>query len=182
MRARHKYVRPPCYNAWCAMRKACGIVRGYPPKARRLYEGIDLCPEWRENYGAFEEWALRHGWFKGAHLTRRDKRGDFCPENCFWCTRAVANGYRSNILRLPDGRSVRDLLGTERLGRDEIEHMRLKQRLFGTHGYAPKWDVECAMAVTRRCYGPYDAARARAELARGRADGILEIQQKGSTE
>ena len=92
------------------MRRFCGLVRGATPRQLKLYEGIHVCQEWL-SYKSFEAWAYANGWSKGMCLTRRDKSKDFDPGNCFWCSQAVANGFRRCVRRLPDGRSTRDIIG-----------------------------------------------------------------------
>ena len=155
--------RPPAYYSWIAMRRYCGLIRGATAYQLSLYEGVSVCPEWRF-YASFREWALLHGWFKGAHLTRKDKDGDFCPENCVWLDVARANGMRSCIRRLPDGRSARDILGDERLGLDHIAQGRLAGRLFGwDRQYPPKWGVEEALHVPK-CTSGHMARRERAKF------------------
>ena len=176
--SRRPRTRPPCYFAWMDMRKLCGLVRGKTPRQLSYYVGIGVCAEWLD-YRAFEEWAMAHGWARGLMLTRRDKNGDFCPENCFWCTRGEANNYHRCVRRLPDGRSVRDLLGTRNLGRDGVEQVRLAGRLFGWSRHEiSRWDVESAVAAPP-CRSRYAAVRVRAELAHARK---ISETQKGSTE
>ena len=85
----------PMYWAWVAMRR--NTSPNVAPHIRRLYDGISVCPEWREDYDAFQEWSFANGWEKGLRLTRKDKKGDFCPENCFWTTLEEANGWRSVV-------------------------------------------------------------------------------------
>lgn len=172
-------VRPPCYHSWIAMRRYCGLVGGATPYQRSFYADVRVCREWLD-YGAFEGWAVSHGWFQGAQLTRKDKKGDFCPENCVWHEPAEANGLRSCVRRLPDGRSARDLIGTRGLGRDRVEHARVAGRLFGWHGrYGSRWDNAEDAAVARRCTSRFMAVRVRAELAHARK---ISETQKGSTE
>ena len=180
MRVRRSRARPPCYHSWIAMRRYCGHVGGATPYQLSHYVSVSVCREWLD-YGAFEEWAMSNGWFRGAHLTRRDKNGDFCPDNCFWCSLAEANGYRSCVRRLSDGRSARDLLGPRNLGRDRTEQARVAGRLFGWHGrYRSRWDnVEDAISVVK-CTSRFMADYVRVELARDRAERISELQQKGS--
>ena len=153
--SRRPRTRPPCYFAWMDMRKLCGLVRGKTPRQLSYYVGIGVCAEWR------------------------DKNGDFCPENCFWCSRGEANNYHRCVRRLPDGRSARDLLGTRNLGRDDVEQVRLAGRLFGwSRPEVSRWDVESAVAAPP-CRSRYTAARVRAELAHARK---ISETQKGSTE
>ena len=121
--------KPPLYGSWSAMLRACGIRPGATPCQRALYRGVAVCGEWRD-YKAFEAWALESGWRKGLHLTRRDKRGDFEPGNCFWATPGEANGWRSVVRRMADGWSARDLIGTRDLGRDRARQQRVARRIF----------------------------------------------------
>ena len=74
-------------------------------------------------------------------ITRRDKSGDFTPDNCFWATRGEANGWRSVVRRLPDGRSIRDLIGRENLGSDKNLHRRITLRIFDQG-----WNIEDALS------------------------------------
>lgn len=140
-RKKKKRIRPPLYASWMAMRRNCGLVRGASPEQLKLYVGIGICPEWL-NYGLFEKWGFTHGWHKGLQLTRRDKKGNFCPENCFWTTPEIANGYRSVVKRLPDGRSSRDIIGLDHLGEDRVLHRRVTHRIFNA-----KWNIESAVST-----------------------------------
>jgi len=154
--------RPPLYHSWIAMRRYCGFVGGATPYQRSLYEGVTVCPAWLD-YREFEAWSMAHGWRKGLHLTRLDKKGDFCPDNCVWLDAARANGKRSCIRRLPDGRSARDIIGDGRLGLDHGRQRQVAFRLFNGG-----WDVEHALSHekyrrphtrVRTDEGPYDTWR-----------------------
>lgn len=136
-----KRIRPPCYASWMAMRRNCGLVRGASPEQLKLYVGIGICPDWL-NYGDFEAWAFTHGWRKGLHLTRKDKSGGFSPDNCIWVPPEVANGMRSVVRRLPDGRSSRDIIGMEHLGEDRVAHRRITHRIFDGH-----WSIRDAVSL-----------------------------------
>lgn len=144
-------IRPPLYGSWMSMRRYCGIVKGATPYQLALYEGVGVCPAWHD-YSMFERWALAHGWSKGMHLTRLDKGGDFCPENCVWCSLERANGKRSCVRRLPDGRSARDIIGDKRLGEDHESQMRVAYRLFSMG-----WPVEKAL-TSRKFRRPHTEA------------------------
>lgn len=114
-----------------------------PMHARKLYEGISYCDEWAD-YENFEKWAFDHGWQKGMVLTRRDKKCDFTPDNCFFATRAVANGWRSIVHRLPDGRTISDLLGEQCLDKESrIRHTKASRRIFQSG-----WDLHSAVKLS----------------------------------
>ncbi len=138
-KTKRKKVRPPVYGSWYAMYRYC--TGRAPEKARKLYEGISFFPEWRD-YKTFEKWAFENGWQKGLFLTRRDKTKDFTPENCFWTTLEEANGWRSVVHRLPDGRTVRDVIGRENLGKDKKRHYCITRRVFESG-----WDVVDAARI-----------------------------------
>lgn len=82
------------FNAWANMNQKCRNVRC------RSYSsfggaGIGICERW-EDFGNF---LLDMGEKPdGLYLNRRDKDGDFTPENCFWSehidSRAMSDAYR----------------------------------------------------------------------------------------
>ena len=104
----------PVYGSWRSMLCLCGIKRGAHERDRKYYEGVGIYEDWLD-YKTFESWAMCNGWKKGLILARRDKNMDFCPENCEWTTKEMNNGWRRNIMRYSDGRSIRDVLLDERL-------------------------------------------------------------------
>ena len=136
--SRIKKKRPPLWGSWYSMFRCC--TGRAPAHAKKLYEGIGFCPEWRD-YRSFENWAFATGWKKGMVLTRRDKNGDFSPENCFWATRGESNGWRSVVRHLVDGRTVRDIIGCQSRGTDKKRHAAVSRRIFSAH-----WDVKRASA------------------------------------
>lgn len=133
---RHSY--HPLYFAWRNMRACCGVIRGRHAHDAKAYAGISVCSEWRDNYRAFEAWGLAHGWQSGMCLIRRDKTGDFCPENCGFGTRAELRATYRDVHRF-DGKTLRDILG---FGAENPRYSLALNRItkFG-------WDVADACAV-----------------------------------
>lgn len=83
------------YNCWRIMRQNCNS-----PKAKdyKTYggRGITLCEEWLV-FDNFCKWALENGYELGKVLQRKDRNGNFCPENCYFVDKAEVNtGIRSN--------------------------------------------------------------------------------------
>ncbi len=45
--------------------------------------GITMCDEWDTDFRAFKAWAVANGYTDAMAVVRRDKAGNYCPENCY---------------------------------------------------------------------------------------------------
>lgn len=50
-------------------------------------KGISVCDEWRNDFSAFYDWAVSHGYDDDLTIDRIEAEGDYCPSNCQWITR-----------------------------------------------------------------------------------------------
>jgi len=73
--------------------------------------GISVCEEWKNDYDAFAEWALKSGYDPDADygectIERNDVNGNYSPDNCTWITNAKQqNNRRDNVILTYKGES-----------------------------------------------------------------------------
>lgn len=69
------------YSSWHAMKQRCYYTKH---SAYKWYggKGSKVCDEWINDYGAYREWAMSAGWYKGCNISRKNDTGDYSPTNC----------------------------------------------------------------------------------------------------
>ena len=102
----------PLYKIWLGIRARCGVVQGCDKKTLKNYaeRGITVCDEWRDDFMAFYNWAITHGWSKGLEIDRKNNELGYSPENCHFVTRSRNQRNTRKTLRLGNGEPLIDYL------------------------------------------------------------------------
>lgn len=157
------YDENPLYATWMSIRSRCGCVKGCSdPYVRMIYEGIKVCEAWKD-YKTFEAWCLGNGWKKGLQVARKDKRGDFSPENCVIVPWEENVNMRRNTVRV-DGIPLRTIIGKPTRGRSDAEYRLVCDRI--RRGC---WDVESAVSVPKMSCSEAQQISARVQQERREA-------------
>ena len=82
------------YNIW-----GCMVQRCYNSKTpcydRYGGRGVTIYDEWRNNFQAFYDWAMTHGYKDGLTIDRIDNDEGYFPDNCRWITAKEQGNNRS---------------------------------------------------------------------------------------
>lgn len=88
----HGETKTRLWTIWSGMKARC--------RKHKAYTGISVSPEWANDYPAFREWALSHGYRDNLTIDRIDVYGDYTPDNCRWTTYKVQENNRTNNRRV----------------------------------------------------------------------------------
>lgn len=87
--------RTRLYRIWLGMKFRCAKGDKYRDP-HYVKNNIKVCDEWENDYWAFKDWAINHGYSDDLTIDRIDNYGNYCPENCRWVTIAQQNRNRTN--------------------------------------------------------------------------------------
>jgi hypothetical protein len=129
------------YHVWNGMIGRC-THESYPSFKVYGGRGIEVCPEWRNSFEAFKEWAMANGYADNLTLDRLDGNGNYEPSNCRWATVKEQNSNKvNNHLVTFNGQTKTVSQWAEELGMKT-------QTLFSR--FKRNWSVERALTTQTR--------------------------------
>ena len=96
------------YEIWQGMKKRCYNIHDnrYHRYGGR---GIIICDEWKNDFIAFHDWAIKNGYADDLTIERKDTDGNYEPDNCCWASNKEQSNNRSTNVKLTIGNSTRTL-------------------------------------------------------------------------
>lgn len=74
------------YKIWTGMKQRC-YDSNHPSYQYYGLRQISVCDEWKDNFVAFRDWAIKSGYREGLEMDRRDRNGNYQPNNVRWISK-----------------------------------------------------------------------------------------------
>lgn len=131
------------YSIWHNMKSRC-----YNPNTEKFMyyggRGITVCEEWKNNFQAFYDWAISHGYRDDLTIDREDTNGNYEPSNCRWVDKYCQNNHtRKNHYITHNGETK---TSSEWARESGINRSVFNKRI------RRGWDFETAIARKKRGY------------------------------
>ena len=137
---KHKAKGTQLYTAWRNLKSRTSNPNS-PDYKWYGGRGITVCDEWKNDYIAFEKWAVENGFSSGLTIDRIDPDGNYEPSNCRWIPQEKQQrNRRSNAILTMNGESHCIAEWAEIIGCS-------KQSLYQRRHRHPDWPHERILAV-----------------------------------
>ena len=111
-------------------------------------KGVQMCPEWFDDFLNFKKWAIENGYKEDLTIDRIDVNGNYSPENCRWVAmKKQCNNRTNNVMVEMDGE-------TKTLS-EWAELSPLSYKQIWNRYHRLKWDIQDAL-YTPICGGKHN--------------------------
>ena len=145
-------LRSRLYNIW-----RCMYMRCYYPSHEAFDRyggaGITICEEWKHDYLAFKEWALRNGYSACLTIDRKDNNLGYSPDNCRWITMKEQQANRRDNLNIQAFGEIKTAKEWSRDPRCQIGYVGLHRRL--TEGVDPELAITTPSRIQKKNVHPH---------------------------
>ena len=139
---KHGLCNTRLYRIWGNMKNRCSNLKSNRAHIY-LVRGIKVCDEWRNDFQAFYDWAISHGYSDELTLDRINNDGNYEPNNCRWVTYSQQNKNRRNIRFI-------EYKGEKKLLSEWAKKLGIKQKTLWMRLYFYNWPIEKAFATKVR--------------------------------
>lgn len=92
----HGMSKTRIYQEWFSMKLRC---TPNSPDSKNYYDrGIRVCEEWQNDFMAFYNWAISHGYAETLTIDRIDNDKGYSPNNCRWITIAAQQANKTTTI------------------------------------------------------------------------------------
>ncbi|UWG97772.1 hypothetical protein LPY66_02815 [Dehalobacter sp. DCM] len=91
-------------------------------------KGIFVCNEWRDNFEAFYDWAIKHSYTSGLEINRLDQSRNYMPDNCEWMPKGVSSANTCNNILMKIGNKEQSLAAWSRDPECEVCYSTIRER------------------------------------------------------
>lgn len=91
---KHGLGKTRLFRIWNGMKSRC-LNENVPMFKRYGARGISICDEWKNDFKAFYDWSMNHGYRDDLTIDRINNNGNYEASNCRWVNVNVQSNNRS---------------------------------------------------------------------------------------